>query len=90
MRGRFPNTQGLVKLLGKERNGTIVNLTSGVALMAFPTTSGYLLSKLVGLRMHVFVTAENPNFTTIAPQYVLETSRMIRSLTSLVRTSPAS
>jgi NAD(P)-dependent dehydrogenase (short-subunit alcohol dehydrogenase family) len=52
-------------LLG-EKKGTIVNLTTGAAIMVFPTMSSYSISKLASLQLTAFVTAENPNVTAVA------------------------
>jgi NAD(P)-dependent dehydrogenase (short-subunit alcohol dehydrogenase family) len=65
-RGTFLNIQGFLKLLGKERKGSIINLTSTLAYRAIPTTSSYSLSKLVSLQIQAFVAAENPNVTAVS------------------------
>lgn len=59
-------TQEFLKLLGEERKGSIVNLTSAVAVMVFPGMSAYSLSKLAITQMMAFVAAENPNVTAVA------------------------
>jgi NAD(P)-dependent dehydrogenase (short-subunit alcohol dehydrogenase family) len=59
-------SQGFLKLLGKEKKGTIVNLTTGLALMVMPTTSSYSLSKLVIIQLQAYIAAENPNVTAVA------------------------
>jgi NAD(P)-dependent dehydrogenase (short-subunit alcohol dehydrogenase family) len=59
-------SQGFLNLLGKERKGTIVNLTTGLALMVMPTTSSYSLSKLVIIQLQAYIAAENPNVTAVA------------------------
>lgn len=59
-------TQEFLKLLGEERKGSIVNLTSAVAVMVFPGMSAYSLSKLAITQMLAFVAAENPNVTAVA------------------------
>lgn len=73
MRGVFLLTQGFIKLLGKERKGWIVNLTSAVAVTVFAGMSGYSLSKLSGLQLQAFIAAENPNViaTSLHPGLVL-------------------
>ncbi|TVY62255.1 Short chain dehydrogenase citE [Lachnellula suecica] len=65
-RGTFLMTQGFLKLLEKEQKGTIVSLTSGMALMILPHMSSYSLTKLITLQLQAFVAAENPNVTAIA------------------------
>jgi len=65
-RGTFLVTQGFLKLLGKDGKGSIVNMTSGLALISFPGMSSYSLSKLVALQLQAFIAVENPNVTAIA------------------------
>jgi NAD(P)-dependent dehydrogenase (short-subunit alcohol dehydrogenase family) len=55
-----------LKLLGKGRKGSIVNMTSGLALMTVPGRSSYSLSKLLILQLQAFIAVENPNVTAIA------------------------
>ena len=43
-----------------------MNLTSAAAVMVFPGTSAYSLSKLASTQMLAFVAAENPNVTAVA------------------------
>jgi len=66
VRGSFLNTQGFLKILGKERKGTIVNVTSGAAILVLPGMSSYSLSKLVDIQIQAFVAVENPNVTAVA------------------------
>ena len=66
MRGTFLNTKGFLDLLGNERRGTVVNLTSAAGVMVFPAMSSYSISKLASLQLVAFVAAENPNVTAVA------------------------
>jgi NAD(P)-dependent dehydrogenase (short-subunit alcohol dehydrogenase family) len=65
-RGTFLITQRFLKLLGKERSGWIVTVTTAAAIMVFPGMSAYSLSKLASLQMQAFVATENPNVTAVA------------------------
>jgi NAD(P)-dependent dehydrogenase (short-subunit alcohol dehydrogenase family) len=65
-RAAFLLSQGFLKLLGKKRKGTIVNLTSALALTAMPIASSYGLSKLVVIQLQAYIAAENPNVTAVA------------------------
>jgi len=53
-------------LLGKDRKGTIVNVTSAGAHMIIPTMSSYNLSKLAITQFTAYVSAENPNVNAVA------------------------
>lgn len=55
-----------MKLLGKEKRGSIINVTTAGAVMTFPAMSSYSLSKLVDLQIQTFVAAENPNVTAMS------------------------
>jgi NAD(P)-dependent dehydrogenase (short-subunit alcohol dehydrogenase family) len=59
-------SQGFLKLLGKEKKGTIVNVTSALGLTVVPGFSSYSLSKLVTFQLQAFIGAENPNVTAVA------------------------
>ncbi|TVY38702.1 Short chain dehydrogenase, partial [Lachnellula subtilissima] len=66
VRGTFLFTQGFLKLLGTEAKGSIVNMTSGLAVMTVPGMSSYSLSKLAILQLQAYIALENPNVTAIA------------------------
>lgn len=66
MRGSFLVTQGFLKLLGKERKGAIINLTTFAAHMPFPGLSSYSISKLALTQLQAFVAVECPNVTAVA------------------------
>lgn len=59
-------TQGFLKLLGKEKKGNVLNMTTGAAVSTFPGLSSYSLSKLISFQIQAYVTAENPNVTAIS------------------------
>jgi len=63
--GTFLATQGFLKVLGKERKGTIINITTAAALQVLPTMSSYSISKLAILQLNAFVAAENSNVRAI-------------------------
>ncbi|KAH6670068.1 putative oxidoreductase ucpA [Halenospora varia] len=66
IRGAFLQTQGFLKLLGREDKGTIINLTSALAIMTAPGLSSYGMSKMAVIQIQAFVAAENPNVTAVA------------------------
>ncbi|KAH7370582.1 putative oxidoreductase ucpA, partial [Rhexocercosporidium sp. MPI-PUGE-AT-0058] len=66
VRGVFLLTQGFLHLLGKERKGSIVTLSTTAAVMVFPGMSSYSLSKLASMQLQAFIAAENPNVTAVA------------------------
>ncbi|KAH7413157.1 putative oxidoreductase ucpA [Cadophora sp. MPI-SDFR-AT-0126] len=66
VKGVFLLTQGFLRLLGKERKGSIVALSTSAAFMAFPGMSCYSISKLASTQLQAFVAAENPNVTAIS------------------------
>jgi NAD(P)-dependent dehydrogenase (short-subunit alcohol dehydrogenase family) len=66
VRGTFLVTQGFLKLLGKEKKGSIISLTTFAAHMPFPGLSGYSISKLALTQLQAFIAVENPNVTAVA------------------------
>ncbi|TVY18084.1 Short chain dehydrogenase [Lachnellula arida] len=65
-RGTFLFTQGLLKLLGQDGTGSIINMTSGMAVLTVHGMSSYSLSKLAALQLQAYVALENPNMIVIA------------------------
>ncbi|KAG4441113.1 hypothetical protein IFR05_003403 [Cadophora sp. M221] len=65
-RGTFLVSQGFLQLLGKERRGTVINLTTGAAVSVFPGISSYSISKLIPIQLAAYIAAENPNVTAVA------------------------
>jgi len=66
VKGVFLLTQGFLRLLGKEKKGSIVTLSTSAAFMVFPGMSCYSLSKLASTQLQTFIAAENPNVTAIS------------------------
>jgi NAD(P)-dependent dehydrogenase (short-subunit alcohol dehydrogenase family) len=59
-------TSYFLRLLGKERPGTIIFLSSGLGLMTLPGSSGYSITKLSDLQLASYAAAENDNVTAVA------------------------
>ena len=55
-----------LKLLGSERKGTYIGLSSLAATFVGPGMSGYALSKLGDLQLAAYIAAENSNVTAYA------------------------
>jgi NAD(P)-dependent dehydrogenase (short-subunit alcohol dehydrogenase family) len=59
-------TSYFLRLLGKERPGTIIFLSSGLGLITLPGSSGYSITKLSDLQLASYTAAENENVTAVA------------------------
>jgi NAD(P)-dependent dehydrogenase (short-subunit alcohol dehydrogenase family) len=68
VKGTYLMTKGFLSLLGQEREGTIVNLSTGIATAVYPTWSSYSISKLAAIRLAEYVAAEYPNVNSVALQ----------------------
>lgn len=68
VKGSFIMTRGFLSLLGTQRQGTVVNLSTGIATAVFPTWSSYSISKLAAIRLAEYVAAEYPNVNAVALQ----------------------
>jgi NAD(P)-dependent dehydrogenase (short-subunit alcohol dehydrogenase family) len=68
VKGTFMMSRGFLSLLGTERHGTIVNLSTGIATAIFPTWSSYSITKLAALKLAEYVAAEYPNVNAVALQ----------------------
>lgn len=68
LKGPLLMSQGFLKLLGKENQGTIVTMNSGVAGMVGPTMSSYSISKNSSLRLMEYIAAEHPNINAVSLQ----------------------
>ena len=66
VRGTKLVTSYFLRLLGKERSGTIVFLSSGIGLITLPGSSGYSIAKLSDLQLASYAAAENDNVTAVA------------------------
>lgn len=93
--GTYLVTRSFLKALGKEKHGTIINVSSGAAAVVQPGASSYSVSKVAIERLSEFVAAEYPNVTSVALEpgtvdtdmilvssYRLHTFRVGESLTS--------
>lgn len=68
VKGTFLATRGFLSLLGSERQGTIITLSTGGATAVYPGMSAYSISKLGALKVAEYVAAEYPNVTSITLQ----------------------
>ena len=68
VKGLFLVTKGFLKLLGTERPGYVVNLSTGIATMVQGGLSSYSLSKASTLRFTEYIAAEYPNVSAVAVQ----------------------
>ncbi|EXJ79248.1 hypothetical protein A1O3_08749 [Capronia epimyces CBS 606.96] len=65
VKGTYLVTRGFLRLLGSERQATIVTMSSGLATMVAPTMSAYSISKLGTLKVAEYVAAEYPNVNSV-------------------------
>lgn len=77
VRGTYLMTRGFLKLLGKEKQGSIVSLSTGLAAMVAPTMSAYSLSKLTVLRLMEYVAAEYGNVSAVSIQPGVVNTEMV-------------
>ncbi len=68
VKGTFMVTRGFLSLLGTERQGTIVNLSSGIATAVFPTWSSYSITKLAAIKLAEYTATEYPNVNAVSLQ----------------------
>lgn len=68
VKGAFLVTQAFLKLLGTERKGSIVTMSTGLAYMAPPGLSAYSISKMATIRLSEYVSIEYPNVAAISLQ----------------------
>ncbi|KAE8449504.1 hypothetical protein EG329_008113 [Mollisiaceae sp. DMI_Dod_QoI] len=66
VKGTLLMSQEFLKLVGKEKPATIINVSSAAGIAIIPATSSYSLSKLVQIQIQRFIAAENPNVTAIS------------------------
>lgn len=66
IKGTFLMTQEFLRLVGSEKEATIINITSAAGIMTIPQTSSYSLSKLVQIQIQRFVGIENPNIVAVS------------------------
>lgn len=58
--------QGFLKLVGREKPATIINLATSGSLGIYPNISSYTVSKLTAVHLQRFVAAENPNVAAMS------------------------
>lgn len=68
LKGPFLMSQAFLKLLGEERRGTIVTMSTGIASMVGPGMSSYSVSKNASLRLMEYIAAEHPNVNAVSLQ----------------------
>ncbi|KAK5049394.1 hypothetical protein LTR84_004323 [Exophiala bonariae] len=68
VKGTFLATRGFLSLLGFQRQGKIITLSTSGATAVFPGLSAYSISKLGALKIAEYVAAEYSNVTSIAMQ----------------------
>lgn len=59
-------TKYFLQLLGSEREGTLIGLSSAAAFMVAPGVSAYSLAKLADLQLTRYISVENPNVTAVS------------------------
>lgn len=77
VKGTFLATRGFLSLLGSERRGTIITLSTGGATAVYPGLSAYSISKLGALKVAEYVAAEYPNVTSITLQPGMVMTEMV-------------
>ncbi|KZF20165.1 NAD(P)-binding protein [Xylona heveae TC161] len=65
VRGTFLVTQGFLELLGSQKKGNIINMSTSAALSVFPGLSSYSISKFAVIQLQAYVAAEYPNVTAV-------------------------
>ena len=75
--GPFLMSQGFVRLLGPEKEGTIVTLNTGIAGMVAPSMSSYSISKSASLRLAEYIAAEHPNVNSVSIQPGVVNTEMV-------------
>ncbi|KAI9756717.1 MAG: hypothetical protein M4579_003718 [Chaenotheca gracillima] len=66
VKGYMLVTKHFLQLLGSEKHGTIISLTSAAGTFVMPGISAYSISKMAGTKLTAFTAAENPNVTAIS------------------------
>jgi len=66
--GVFLMSKWFLELLGKDKQGAIVTMNTGVSTFVGPGMSSYSISKTASLRIMEYVAAENPNVTAVSLQ----------------------
>jgi NAD(P)-dependent dehydrogenase (short-subunit alcohol dehydrogenase family) len=63
--GTYLVTRGFLQLLGSDKRGSIVNVSSGAATNVVPGMSSYSISKLAVNQLTEYIAAENPNIQCV-------------------------
>ncbi|GIJ86508.1 hypothetical protein Asppvi_005397 [Aspergillus pseudoviridinutans] len=77
VKGQFLVTQAFLKLLGTERKGTMISMSSAIATSLHPMMSSYSISKMALLRLNDYVAAEYPNVCAVSLQPGLVMTDMV-------------
>lgn len=81
LKGTFLVTQAFLKLLGTEKKGTIVTMSTAIAYMVAPGKSAYSISKMANVRLAEYVAAEYPNVCSISLQPGVVKTDMVTGMT---------
>lgn len=68
VKGTYLITRGFLSLLGREKRGTVISMSTGLAVYIDPTSSSYSISKLAVARFSEYLHAEYPNVTAVSIQ----------------------
>ncbi|KAK9426944.1 hypothetical protein V1505DRAFT_406727 [Lipomyces doorenjongii] len=66
VKGHMLMTKYFLQVLGTEKKGSLITLTSGAGLVVIPGISAYSIAKLANLQLTTYTSAENPNVTAVA------------------------
>lgn len=64
--GTFLITRGFLSLIGSNKRGVIINVSSGAAVSVVPQMSSYCISKLAMSQLSAFIGAEFPKVVAIS------------------------
>ena len=83
VKGTFLVTQGFLKLLGTERQGTIITMSTAIAYMAPPGLSAYSISKMASVRLSEYVSTEYKNVNAVSLQPGVVKTDMVTGMCQL-------
>ncbi|EHK19748.1 uncharacterized protein TRIVIDRAFT_46933 [Trichoderma virens Gv29-8] len=66
VKGQMLVAKYFLQLLGSEKEGMLIGLSSAAAFMVAPGASAYSLAKLADLQLTRYISVENPNVTAIS------------------------
>jgi NAD(P)-dependent dehydrogenase (short-subunit alcohol dehydrogenase family) len=78
VKGTFLVTQAFLKLLGTEKQGSIITMSTGISYMSPPGLSAYSISKMAGVRLSEYISMENPNVAAISLQPGIVKTDMVK------------